>query len=326
MKKIWSVVLVVACLTVLAMSCPVTAAQEQITINVFNWGEYISDGSDGTLDVNAEFEKRTGIKVNYSNFETNEAMYSKLKNGGASYDIVIPSDYMIARLIKEDIGALQALTGHLGVTLAHIPMGSAVEAVTANLIFLIIFIRNGKHIRLGRHGQMEAVIEHRHLRHIFAQHVDAGTNALQVSRIVQRGKIVEALDPGDHALVHQAGFIEQSAALHDTMPHRGDLAHGIEHLALALAQHLLHLLKSAGVSGKLNLVAEFTARVGRAADRTARADALANALCDHALVGHIKQLIFQRRAACVDYQNLHSMIPPVKVDRSCNFARNVVKY
>ena len=103
MKKIWSVVLVVACLMVLAMSCPVTAAQEQVTINVFNWGEYISDGSDGTLDVNAEFEKRTGIKVNYSNFETNEAMYSKLKNGGASYDIVIPSDYMIARLIKEDM-------------------------------------------------------------------------------------------------------------------------------------------------------------------------------------------------------------------------------
>lgn len=103
MKKIWSVVLVVACLMVLAMSCPVTAAPEQVTINVFNWGEYISDGSDGTLDVNAEFEKRTGIKVNYSNFETNEAMYSKLKNGGASYDIVIPSDYMIARLIKEDM-------------------------------------------------------------------------------------------------------------------------------------------------------------------------------------------------------------------------------
>lgn len=103
MKKIWSVVLMLACLAVLALSCPVTAAEEQITINVFNWGEYISDGSDGTLDVNAEFEKRTGIKVNYSNYETNEAMYSKLKNGGASYDIIIPSDYMIARLIEEDM-------------------------------------------------------------------------------------------------------------------------------------------------------------------------------------------------------------------------------
>ncbi len=103
MKKIRFSVLLTLCLAVLLMACPAASAEEEITINVFNWGEYISDGSDGTLDVNAEFEKRTGIKVNYSNYETNEAMYSKLKNGGASYDIVIPSDYMIARLIKEDM-------------------------------------------------------------------------------------------------------------------------------------------------------------------------------------------------------------------------------
>ena len=103
MKKIRSVVLLLVCLALIAVGCPIAIAEEQITINVFNWGEYISDGSDGSLDVNAEFEKRTGIKVNYSNYETNEAMYSKLKNGGASYDIIIPSDYMIARLIEEDM-------------------------------------------------------------------------------------------------------------------------------------------------------------------------------------------------------------------------------
>ena len=103
MKKFQSVVFSIACLAMLVLSCPTATAEEQITINVFNWGEYISDGSDGTLDVNAEFEKRTGIKVNYSNYETNEAMYSKLKNGGASYDVIIPSDYMIARLIQEDM-------------------------------------------------------------------------------------------------------------------------------------------------------------------------------------------------------------------------------
>ncbi len=70
-------------------------------INVFNWGEYISDGRDGTLDVNKEFEKLTGIKVNYTNFDSNESMYSKLKSGGVSYDIVIPSDYMISRMKEE---------------------------------------------------------------------------------------------------------------------------------------------------------------------------------------------------------------------------------
>ena len=75
-----------------------------ISINVYNWGEYISDGSDeGTLDVNAEFTKLTGIKVNYSTYATNEELYAKLKGGGVNYDVVIPSDYMISRMIREDM-------------------------------------------------------------------------------------------------------------------------------------------------------------------------------------------------------------------------------
>lgn len=75
-----------------------------ISINVYNWGEYISTGADeGTLDVNSEFEELTGIKVNYTNYATNEELYAKLKGGGATYDIIIPSDYMISKMIKEDM-------------------------------------------------------------------------------------------------------------------------------------------------------------------------------------------------------------------------------
>lgn len=73
------------------------------TLNVYNWGEYISDGSEGSLDVNKAFEEKYGIKVNYTNYESNENMYNKLKSGGAEYDVVIPSDYMIAKLIEEDM-------------------------------------------------------------------------------------------------------------------------------------------------------------------------------------------------------------------------------
>ena len=76
---------------------------EGTTLNVFNWGVYISDGSEGSLDVNRAFEELTGIKVNYMNYESNEAMYAKLKSGAVSYDIVIPSDYMIERLKNENM-------------------------------------------------------------------------------------------------------------------------------------------------------------------------------------------------------------------------------
>ena len=78
--------------------------QEQITLNVYNWGQYIADGSDGSMEVIKEFEARyPHIKVNYSTYDSNEIMYSKLSNGGITVDVIIPSDYMIARLIQEDM-------------------------------------------------------------------------------------------------------------------------------------------------------------------------------------------------------------------------------
>ena len=73
------------------------------TVNVYNWGEYISDGAEDSLNVVKEFERLTGAKVNYTNYESNENMYSKLMGGGVSYDVIVPSDYMIGRLIEEDM-------------------------------------------------------------------------------------------------------------------------------------------------------------------------------------------------------------------------------
>lgn len=73
------------------------------SINVHNWGEYIADGSSGGMAVIREFEALTGIKVNYTTFSTNEEVYARLRNGGANYDVLVPSDYMIARMIREEM-------------------------------------------------------------------------------------------------------------------------------------------------------------------------------------------------------------------------------
>ena len=78
-------------------------AGQNITLNVYNWGEYISSGSDGSVDVVAAFEELTGIHVNYTTFDSNESMYAKLKSGAASYDVIIPSDYMVAKMIDEEM-------------------------------------------------------------------------------------------------------------------------------------------------------------------------------------------------------------------------------
>lgn len=78
-------------------------AGQGASINVYNWGEYISDGSDDLVDVISEFEELTDIKVYYTNFATNEELYAKLKSGAASYDVIVPSEYMVSRMIKEDM-------------------------------------------------------------------------------------------------------------------------------------------------------------------------------------------------------------------------------
>ena len=76
----------------------------KITLNVYNWGQYIADGSDGSLDIIAAFEERyPNIHVNYSTYDSNEVMYTKLASGGITVDVIIPSDYMVARLIEEDM-------------------------------------------------------------------------------------------------------------------------------------------------------------------------------------------------------------------------------
>lgn len=67
------------------------------TVNIYNWGDYLAP------DLISKFEKETGYKVNYDTFDSNEAMYTKIKQGGTSYDITVPSDYMTQKMIKEHL-------------------------------------------------------------------------------------------------------------------------------------------------------------------------------------------------------------------------------
>ncbi len=108
MRKKW-----MALFAALAMALPLglagcgSVSSGGNVLNVYNWGEYISDGSEGTYDTIREFEKwyeqtyGQKVKVNYTTFASNEDMYSKLASGAVSYDVIIPSDYMIARMAQE---------------------------------------------------------------------------------------------------------------------------------------------------------------------------------------------------------------------------------
>lgn len=70
---------------------------DTVTLNVYNWGDYIDES------VLKTFTDETGIKINYNYFDSNEGMYAKLKSGATAYDVLFPSDYMIQKLIQEDM-------------------------------------------------------------------------------------------------------------------------------------------------------------------------------------------------------------------------------
>ena len=122
MKTLKTIVLSLLLIFISASVCSCTSGEtedkkyETVTLNVYNWGEYISDEDDeeyGLIDVNSAFEEyfnefladkyQCYIKVNYSTYATNEDMYAKITNSAVAYDVIIPSDYMIEKLISEDL-------------------------------------------------------------------------------------------------------------------------------------------------------------------------------------------------------------------------------
>lgn len=113
LSKTWrtvrSVCAVVLVLVLLGGSCygivnMIIRNQNTVTLNVYNWGQYMARGDDGSRDLIKEFEaKYPNIRINYVTYDSNEVMYSKLAGGGDQIDVIIPSDYMIARLIEENM-------------------------------------------------------------------------------------------------------------------------------------------------------------------------------------------------------------------------------
>lgn len=106
MKKMMTLLAAILLLVLCLTGC---GGKETLTLNVYNWGEYISDGSEDSFDTIREFEiwyeETYGQKVtvNYSTYASNEDMYNKISSGAVSYDVIIPSDYMIAKMAEENL-------------------------------------------------------------------------------------------------------------------------------------------------------------------------------------------------------------------------------
>lgn len=112
MKKLLSILIVTTIVISSAAVMSSCSGGSNGEINVYNWVDYFADGSEKDdnsyyKDTIADFEEETGITVNYTTYETNEELYNLLKSSNTSYDVIIPSDYMVEKL--KDEGLLQKL-------------------------------------------------------------------------------------------------------------------------------------------------------------------------------------------------------------------------
>lgn len=110
-----------ACALVAVLVVTGRSVQSERVVNVCSWGEYIDE------ELITQFEEETGIRVNYQTAESNEALYSLIKMGGADFDVIVPSDYMIARLIEEDMLA--------ELDYSHIPNFDLIDDTYKNLSY-----------------------------------------------------------------------------------------------------------------------------------------------------------------------------------------------
>ena len=113
MKRILCALTLISLLLTSICSLSSCDNSQEVILNVYNWGEYISDGEDGSVNVNAAFEEYFNtnladkygykVKVNYTTYSSNEELYAKLKNTNTAYDVIIPSDYLVGILIREEM-------------------------------------------------------------------------------------------------------------------------------------------------------------------------------------------------------------------------------
>ena len=188
-------------------------------------------------------------------------------------------------------------------------MRGAVEAIAADLIVLVVFVRDGIGVCHRRHGLVERSVEHSDLGNAVAQSGLAGVDADDVGRVVQGSQGVAAFDGLHDFIGDEDGGGECFAAMNHTVADSVDLAHGGDDAVFRIDQGVQDSLDGFGMGGHshINGVQLLLAvHLGLVGELAVNADPFAQALGQQVASSGIQQLILQGGAACVDNQNIHS--------------------
>ena len=219
----------------------------------------------------------------------------------------------IAQMAGDQAQLLKRTAEHFGSLLGNILMAGAVEAVAADLVLLIVLVRDRVHIVRLRHSLMERSIKYGNHRYVRTHNLAAGLNTNQVGRIVQRCERYAVLDRLEHLFGDDNAVREELAAVYHAVTDCVDLAHRGDNTLFRIEQHvddrLDRFLMGRHSDVELELFIRLVAGVG---EHAVDADALAQALSHDLARFGVEQLVFQRRAAGIDNQNFHlqnSLVP-----------------
>ena len=215
-------------------------------------------------------------------------------------------------MADDDLQLACGLAHQLDGALGDIAMGRAVEAVAAEMIFLIILRGDGVAIGLRGHGHMERSVEHGDLG--LARHdLLAGLDAHEVGRVVERAEGDAVADGLLAGFVDDAGFNELVAAVQHAMADGIDLVRGLQNTVLRIDKDGQDGLNGFGMRGHGDVALDLQTGGGDLVCQLAiDVDALAQALGEDLTGGRVHQLVLQRRAACIDHENFHGCVNSCK--------------
>ena len=231
----------------------------------------------------------------------------------------------IAQVAGDQLQLLDGLAQHGGSALGDVLVRSAVEAVAADGVVLIVLVGQGVGVGHGGHGLMESGVEHGD--HGGAGHqLLAGLDADDVGGVVQRSQGIALLD-GSHDLVSQQdGLGKLLAAVDHAVTDSVDFLHGGDHTVLRIDQGVQNSLDGLAVGGHSHVsVLDGLLALGLVGELAVDADALAQTLGQDGLGLGIQQLILQRGTASVDNKNVHWNQSPFTYF-CCHVRRNVINW
>ena len=212
---------------------------------------------------------------------------------------------------REGCAVAEVAGNYLGVLLAEKLYGSAaneavrgaVEAVTADLVLLIVLVGNAVHINVIGHSAVEAGIKYRNLRN---RH-DLLTlyDTLEVRGVVERAKVAALLDDSLYLVGNENRAGKLLTAVKNSVTYSADLINRCDNADLGIYESVKNELKCLAVSGKRALGLVILLAGNLELESGLAADLLANTLCDYLFIFHIDELELERGAACVDNKNFH---------------------